>query len=167
MTFSGYTPSIGQDPNRGSRAYEERRMNTAKEAKAMPFSGDPDVPFATLEQRREAAIYALVGALRSWRRHREGVVAVMPPEIVSYLDRLDRIDEETREQREASAVDDLLSRAGHVEGCDYTLKATTSEMAVHAALFLQEGGPLPSCGNVEWWPHGGIPPDLPAEVPAS
>lgn len=50
-----------------------------------------------------------------------------------------------REQAESDAVDHLAEMLGH-EACDYTLKATTDEIAVHLALFAREGS-LESCGG--------------------
>lgn len=80
------------------------------------------------------------------------------------LRRVDPMEQTRREELEADAVDKLLERCGHVDGCAYTFRATAPEMAVHAALFLANGGPLPACGDVEWWPHGEIAPELPVEA---
>lgn len=62
-----------------------------------------------------------------------------------YADNLPADDARDREEREAEAVEALAEMVGHFEACGYTMKATTEEMAVHFALYAQNGGPLESC----------------------
>lgn len=52
----------------------------------------------------------------------------------------------SRDDIEGDAVDRFAAGLGH-EACDYTLHATTLEIAMHLVMVSVAGGPIPACGD--------------------